>query len=521
MTVILDKLGYRDFMINVRTTGMELDIHAKHKVTNEQILCECKAHDHEIGPQDLNDFFGKLNHQRSNNPSLKGLFFSVSGFSGSALKYHEELNDIDKENFRIYGNSEIMNLLRDANLFISDEKLDNKIKDNTADYYLGERYVVYFEAGIYIIQLLLVAGKARNYIILTKEGDLVDKTIQDEIAKLDSTIKSLKIIDLPILEKIILNLLDFNKKTPTQISKEIVQTRQDVEVGTQELLRQKIAYEEATSNSEKLIGINTDIATLTELVKKFTNTDKAYQFMSSSYLELMIDNDFATHVSNRFKLNIDQQKKTNLLTVSRISPSALRYELLGNAEPYENSFRQIHESTIIESEKEELLADNSIRFIGGVLVRTLDDIRNNAPADYLDKKGIRGYYSRNTLRIATDSRLIFDQEYTTSQYIAEAGGPIKVGELVSGGAPVVFKMGITLMDLKEYEKATNYFKKAIDNTSDPKILIPAWNNKGVCFRRLKKTDEAILCFVKVLSYHPNYVESLSNLKECLKLLGIC
>lgn len=52
-------------MSNVRTTGMELDILAKHKVTKEQILCECKAHDHEIGPQDLNDFFGKLNHQRS------------------------------------------------------------------------------------------------------------------------------------------------------------------------------------------------------------------------------------------------------------------------------------------------------------------------------------------------------------------------------------------------------------------------------------------------------------------------
>ncbi len=143
MVIILDKLGYIDFMPNVRTTGMELDILAKHKVTKEQILCECKAHDHEIGPQDLNDFFGKLNHQRSNNPSLNGLFFSVSGFSGSAIKYHRELSDTDKENFRIYGNSEIIDILRNANLFASDEKLDNKIKDNAADYSIGERYIVY------------------------------------------------------------------------------------------------------------------------------------------------------------------------------------------------------------------------------------------------------------------------------------------------------------------------------------------------------------------------------------------
>jgi tetratricopeptide (TPR) repeat protein len=101
-----------------------------------------------------------------------------------------------------------------------------------------------------------------------------------------------------------------------------------------------------------------------------------------------------------------------------------------------------------------------------------------------------------------------------------AGGPIKVGEIVSGGPPIFFKMGVTLMDLKECQKATNYFKRTIDNTSEVKILIPAWNNKGVCLRRLKKTQEAILCFVKVLSYDPNHGEALYNLKECLQLLGI-
>jgi hypothetical protein len=37
--------------------------------------------------------------------------------------------------------------------------------------------------------------------------------------------------------------------------------------------------------------------------------------------------------------------------------------------------------------------------MGQVLVRTLDDIRNSAIADYLDKKGIRAYHLRNTLRI--------------------------------------------------------------------------------------------------------------------------
>ncbi len=133
----------------------------------------------------------------------------------------------------------------------------------------GKDILCTLESGIYVIQLLLIGGKPHSYIILTREGDLVDKTIQDEIARLDSTINSLTIIDLPILEKIILNLLDFNKKTSSQVSQEIVQTRQDVEVALQELIHQKIVCEESLSNSERLIGINRDLETLTKLVKKF------------------------------------------------------------------------------------------------------------------------------------------------------------------------------------------------------------------------------------------------------------
>jgi hypothetical protein len=102
----------------------------KNKESMEPILCECKAHEKELDTGDLLKFFGKLCHQRSKNKSLKGLFFSISGFTGTGLKNYEELSDVDKEFFGIYGNYEILGLLRTAGQVMSDKEIDSKIMTN-------------------------------------------------------------------------------------------------------------------------------------------------------------------------------------------------------------------------------------------------------------------------------------------------------------------------------------------------------------------------------------------------------
>ncbi len=176
METILDRMSFTDFRTNIHKTGIELDIKAKHKVIDEQILCECKAHDEQIATPDLNDFYGKLSHERSKNKQLTGLFFSISGFNGTALEYYNEISDDDKRTFKIFGNKEIISFLRTAGIFTPDDKFEQKIRDNTS-YTLGEKYLVYFESALYLVQLLTIGGKATNYIILTSQGDLVDKTI--------------------------------------------------------------------------------------------------------------------------------------------------------------------------------------------------------------------------------------------------------------------------------------------------------------------------------------------------------
>jgi tetratricopeptide (TPR) repeat protein len=67
MSILLDYMGYTDFRPGIHYTGMEVDLkgEAKHKVKQESILCECKAHERPIGSEPLTDFFGKLSIKRS------------------------------------------------------------------------------------------------------------------------------------------------------------------------------------------------------------------------------------------------------------------------------------------------------------------------------------------------------------------------------------------------------------------------------------------------------------------------
>jgi restriction endonuclease Mrr len=104
MSILLDYMGYTDFRPGIHYTGMEVDLkgEAKHKVKQESILCECKAHERPIGSEPLTDFFGKLSIKRSKSPSLKGVFASSSGFTGTALEMIDnDLAPADRENLEI------------------------------------------------------------------------------------------------------------------------------------------------------------------------------------------------------------------------------------------------------------------------------------------------------------------------------------------------------------------------------------------------------------------------------------
>jgi tetratricopeptide (TPR) repeat protein len=194
-------------------------------------------------------------------------------------------------------------------------------------------------------------------------------------------------------------------------------------------------------------------------------------------------------------------------------------ELFRHTVDFENNYNQVEGSQISQEEKEKLHQQMVTFFLGHViLVKVLEDI-NNVSADYLDKKGIRGYHIRNLLRLTTDSGLILDQEYKISEYLAIASGTIRPGELVQGDVHTFVKVSGVLIDLKEYEDAIRYFDSIIENEGDLNLLKMAWNNKGLCLLRLKRCEDAIPYFEKVITHDPTHLQALTNLAHCLDSVG--
>lgn len=520
MYLILDKLGYTSLMTRVHTTGMEFDIMAKHRESSQSILCECKAHEKEMDTGELLKFYGKLCHERSKNKSLKGMFFSISGFNGTALKNYSELNEEDKLLFEIYGNNEIVELLKRSSIFAPDEEIEKSISLHTNGYPVGDRYLVYYESNIYLVQLIKIAGVSRNYIILTANGEIVQKSVRERISALDSQLTSLEQLDLEIIDEVLLKLLDNKEKTIETVSKEMNMKYEDVKVALEELRLENIVNTINADSNETSFKIISNMDNLGKVIKKFEgNHERRYKFMASVYANSLIGSkQFIEFIENRFYISINERQRNNLIILASVFPSVISMIIFRFNNDFKNTYEQRELSSIPEGKKNGF-RDMQLRiFMGEILSRTYHDMLE-IQNEYLDSRGVRGFIIENGVKLATDSGLVIDLANSQAFYLGRAAGVIKPGQLVAGGIDTVWKMAVTLMDLRKYDDAIEYFEKVINlSGSKNDYLIGAWNNKGLCYLRMEKYEEAVPCFKEVISLDGTHYIASQNMGLCLKKL---
>jgi tetratricopeptide (TPR) repeat protein len=514
MRLILSKLGYSNFMSPVFTTGMEFDIRTIHKETEEPLLCECKAHEGKIDTGDLLKFYGKLCHERSNDKSLKGMFFSTSGFTGTAQKNYDELSESDKQIFKIYGNEGIVQLLRKSGMMAQEDEMERKIMSKIK-YTLGDRYVVFSESDLYIVQIIQIGGQARNFYIFTPKGDMAESAIRKKIKDTDERLKSLEEFKPEIIDSVILNLLELQPKTAGQLSGETNETINDIEIALDEAELENLVLRE-NGNDGHIFTLSRDIKAFMKIAERYLmEKAKAVRFMSSNYLQWMINDEFINLISYRFKLHFDEKLKQRIITISKIFPSALYLGLFRYTIDFENSYEQIENSNMSFDEKGKRHKDTALNFMGQMLARIREDL-HTLPAKYLESKGIRAFNDENSIRIASDNELIIDEADKSSGYLAVAKGTIQPGQLVMADNDAIMNMGNACMLVRDYQNAKVLYEKIINLTDDVSLLKAAWNNTGVCYMRMQVWVEAVRCFKKVLSYDQSHPEASMNLTHCVR-----
>jgi len=512
MGMILDKIGCTNFQFNTHDVGMELDIQAQHKVSNQPILCECKAHEEKIGTGDLTTFYGKFNHKRGENQNLNGMFFSTSGFTGTAIEWYKGVPKEDSDVFKIFGNDEIIKLLIENKFLISEENFGEIIKRQIT-HKLDERYLVFFESQIYIIQIFKINDSEKRYVIYDGEGNLVKRTIYEQIAKLDEEIKSIPLIDLEILNKVILNLLDLESKTVKDVALGIVESEKNVNIIFDDLLAEGII-----EKNESEYKIKTDLEILKKLSNRFCRSKDKFSFMQSKYIDFIINDEFVSLVAKHFRINFDESQKIAIKRASVIFPEILYFLLLSDVSRYTN-FAD-HRERIEKGKKpnEQFDIDILSSFMSDFSIIIINELYK-IPTNYISKKGIEGYFISTDLRIASEEKLFFILDSGGTHVIQKVGkGPIKDGEiLVASDMSVILRSATIQLMLELTDHAIRDYDRVIGGTSNQEWIKAAWTNKGFAYIIKKEYDEADKCFNEALKIEPGLQHAINGLKKSKEL----
>jgi hypothetical protein len=129
---LLERLGYMEpttDRLNVSVNGIELDVTARHRVSSDQAIVECKAYSASLRTDHLTKFYGKLSAERiRGRPNLFGLFVAIPDLVSEADEWVRSVSPVDPH-FRVLRATEVVDLIRDLKLINSGPPTDLLLSD--------------------------------------------------------------------------------------------------------------------------------------------------------------------------------------------------------------------------------------------------------------------------------------------------------------------------------------------------------------------------------------------------------
>lgn len=81
--------------LNVNSEGVEIDVTAKHKLTGQLAMAECKAYERNVKAAELTNFYGKLAAERLDHPDTFGIVLAIPGLTSDGVEKAKSLERKD------------------------------------------------------------------------------------------------------------------------------------------------------------------------------------------------------------------------------------------------------------------------------------------------------------------------------------------------------------------------------------------------------------------------------------------
>ncbi|MBN2411248.1 restriction endonuclease [candidate division KSB1 bacterium] len=353
---MLDSLGYWDFR-TTRRLGRQIDITAKNRVTNQPILCECKAFVEKLESNHLSKFRGIYDVEYDKNSEIVGLFFSLSGFNGSALDYYDEMTDDVKKRFKIYTDDNIINFIENSKIIFSQKQIAQIVK-NKMPYHIDELYLSITEDGEFWIIIFGIDNKHSHFTVLDGKGNDVRKYIFDEIYKKDKKLKMLHPININVRNKMLIYLFENHKSNISNFPPIINESKIDVQLAIKTLKK-----ENKIIQSGNEITLNDEFENFIINSLDFLQSKNNIEFFKSKYVQANINEQFVKYLETRYFILLSEQQKLAIIRLLKISPNALLKSLTFPTEFFKTGYNQLKRGKYSQAIKKQR---NEISVVGRI-----------------------------------------------------------------------------------------------------------------------------------------------------------
>ena len=522
---LLDELGYFDFRAKLSTTGLVIDLKARHRSGLHRLHCHGRTIGHEIRLEELRRVHRQYAQERRRDKRLAGVFFSLTGFHPAAKTWFSRLDAAARGDYHLFSVDKICSLLRRAKLVSAPEHIVNTMECRVMAE-LGARSLV-FASGRFYWVCLIHAKKGPAYVILDAYGSPVSRRAAQSIKRMDSSLKGKRLLDLQAREKVLLAIAESGQKNIESLTRETKEPLNDLREVMQGLLREGFLFGEPAGQPRwrfDRYSIRGEFDVFLSLAGQFLDSPHRFKFLRSNFAVQMLVTGLLSYLEGRFRLKLSEEERSWLPKFLAVSPSALSYALFAPTEYFLAASQELESRLLPSQEKERLRAQHLSKLYSDLLLRYANDLQDSRFDEVLRHKGVRGHLYRITAKAASADELFFSmkgESYLTLSGIAPAGtaAPKGTGPASVLNGDTALSNGKALMHMHEFDHAIELFDRAIKDVKDPNRLLEAWNCKGTCLSHQKRHSAAITCFNEALRYDGNYKEAWLQKAVCLKELG--
>jgi tetratricopeptide (TPR) repeat protein len=504
------RLGFRGLTFNAYSTGEEIDVTGSHVVSGEILKAQCKAYKKPIGTTPLKQFLGDIVQDRGYSVRTTGVFISLSGFTGTARRWYQELHSDQREWFKLIDGEQFLSQMEQAKVVSSRDVLLERWQRLTS-LEISSLFLMVSDRGAY--WMVGLADSCRSdayYFFATSRGDVPrDDETEYLAARVKHPAPHARRVRLHGREAIVGDLLRHEQRTRQQLADDTLQSIEDVSSAVASLLSDGVAAVKGEAVSLRL-----EFDAFTQLVKMSLGNADELVFMRSSYFAAAKEHLLVPLVQGRFSVTFESSEREVVLNILSISPRALGRGVLGDAEKYRNS--EEHLCTLSISAERAAETRRHIRtmmiqdFARDLLLDHEEQRSEQLESDY-DIKHVRMAFD---MKFATDSRCFIGVKgrWRYSRLQNATGQEIRAGQLVtfSGPGPVL-EAADALVTMHEYDEAVVEYDRVIRDWPGTDAQIAATHNKGRCLLRAGRLDEAEELFEAVVDMPLARRTALSNL----------